>query len=272
VRFKQFLESRDASFLDHLEKVAETCAPFLDNKVSTLFLYRGARDIEQQLTFFAHRKTRTPRDSDAGFNAMFNIGVESLTGVTNIRAKSVFATGNRYETTEYGDPYFFFPCGNFSLVYSKEVCDSYIDSHVFYERMDQQLQIGRTTASIMRNFSFRNPGVSIEEATLQMKDQRVMEEVFSEVGVNISPSNFYDAIEHVFKSLSYVQASTPGVNKAIESGNEILVYESDGFWMLSRNAVWEYVSNNPRYDGATPEEFLDNYFSRPRGHGKPDFS
>jgi hypothetical protein len=265
MRFKQFLnEKKDISSFDEvISMILRDCKPFLRDckQHGGQLVYRGllmkdARGVPSAeinepnvnvAHFNLHPVDRKPKDSShsPSFNLVFNGGIQKAFGIENIRMKTVFGTGYAAEASNYGHLSFMFPKGNYKLLCSKKIQDSY--SQYFMMLRDIRLELIRNDPDY--NFSTQKLKSSLEEVMLILpnltadewvsnpeKYDNVFLEAFGNKGLELKDikgsselsQDILDSIGQLFKELYSIDTLYP----AIASRSEILFYETDGYYTV----------------------------------------
>lgn len=107
--------------------IRKNCAPFL--KATNKMFFRGA---EKYVDFMRYpvRQDRAPRDMPMELHEAIDDAFVRRFG-WKARSSGAFACQERDETLNYGQPYMFFPIGNFKFVYS----DVYDDIYGFLDKI-----------------------------------------------------------------------------------------------------------------------------------------
>jgi hypothetical protein len=248
MRFKQFLnEEIDFKNLDEiLAKIKGECGLFL-HEADGLPLLRGfgsRTKYPQNAGSFQEMPTnRYPRDSNPGFNFMFNLGIEEAFGVHEIRKNSLFATGSLDQSYEYGQPHFIFPVGQVKLLCAPYINDSFFAEQQIYDRISKNLPAIENERPPL---SYRQLELIFSDMSLKFSVEKILsgnkslDEIIKEsydhvlsIKVENIPTGkeFLAAINKTFTDL-YVKSD---IVAAIKSQTEILIYEANGFYAIP---VW----------------------------------
>lgn len=130
-----FEESNDIAFSQALRIIKQECKPFLNTFDKPL--YRGIADINDLNylgpAFFEGkiRQDRIPRDMPEDVTDIFNVNFKELTGISNVRNKSLFCsfdenTAFGYDNDDLGS-FMIFPVGNFDYIWSPIINDAYVE-------------------------------------------------------------------------------------------------------------------------------------------------
>ncbi len=124
MKFNEYLtetyyESTGNEIIETLEK---DCVPFL--KESNELFWRGMAKIRtDDIRKVIPRDDRLPKDVPIEVHKTMDNAFKKYFG-WNARSNGVFATTNKYESMNYGNPVMMFPIGNtYKYVYSKKVDD-----------------------------------------------------------------------------------------------------------------------------------------------------
>ena len=159
MRFKTFLiESSTYSLEQAMEHIRRECTAFLRASQGKPLMRGIAKErikgsdivrIDQSKVLFTdHPSNRPPRDSDDGFNFMFNAMMDVAFQEENIRRHSVFVTGSRSVAQMYGNVNFVFPAGTIKYLWSKQIDDSYESDHEIEEIMYSYLHDTEAVKSV----------------------------------------------------------------------------------------------------------------------------
>lgn len=239
MRFKNFLaeDSSLFSFDDVIKRIKVECKPFLAQR-DGLLMYRGiSRKVIQakqsQAFFTRHPVDRPALDSGPQFNAMFNLGVESAFGIEKVRTHSFFATGSVITTTTYGAPNYIFPKGDFEILWSPEIKDSYAQHQWITAKLGQALK--------KINVKYYELDVYLDDAQLaklleilsvnqNTPNEELVKLIYS-ARANKFPSISNDiiaALKQVFQDLY----RTDNLGAALRSEREIMIYKSKGYYTI----------------------------------------
>lgn len=140
--FKQFLCEQDQEDLGideikhFVRTVVKDCQPYLNQFGFGLF--RGMQATSPIVYHKEVHKSRRPRDTPNGIHQMIDIWFKQNFG-HYYRSESIFVKNSLEGVEAYGTPYIVFPIGNFSILYSAEYPDLWVNvsSHLIPMLEDQ---------------------------------------------------------------------------------------------------------------------------------------
>ena len=121
MRYYNYLnEDKITSLVDLIK---DKCKPFLKDWNGINFLYRG---MKQGFDYkvLPVRTDRKPKDMPIDLHNMFDNAFQSKFG-WKARSNSVFCTGDKIATEEYGNCFVIFPIGNYQFISSPNIEDLY---------------------------------------------------------------------------------------------------------------------------------------------------
>ena len=241
MRFKTYLSLNEAllglTFKQTISDIKRNCRPFLSAADNQL-LFRGMSKIEVHSTtsdeidldkgqFFEHPEARSARDSSKSFNFMFNAGCEMAFGIENIRKQSIFGGGNAYQAMLYGSLCLMFPAGNISFLGSNEISDSMESEGEIYRAIANSGLDDISKILLIRYFSklsnYTNPHDWVTG------DFQAHEDIIS--------AEFNDTLKFALAKAFKTLYRSSGLKDLIASKNEILIYESDGYYTIPVSMV-----------------------------------
>ena len=136
VTLREYLTEKKILIEDIVTILERDCGPFIQElkKIKSGLLYRGTKRSVPDIKKIKVRKDRKPLDTPPEVHNHLDNEFKKKFGWF-ARSEGVFTTPVRYDTGDYGDPYFFFPIGKYKFVWSKTVMDlfGYIESTPEYE-------------------------------------------------------------------------------------------------------------------------------------------
>lgn len=259
MRFKEFVaeQKQGMSYEEVVKAIATHCKPYLSD-VPDIPLYRGVPRRYLVAGLNPHPENRTPRDSAPSFNFPFNCGFQLAFSEPSIRTHSVFATGNAAMTGEYGEAAFMFPVGEYKFAWSPYYNDSYEHDanfmaqivEAFYEECDENERkkfnrnsrvmavrlselFDQLSKRIMGHQWVKNVNDHGEDTTLS-----VISELDTEMFNSIR--NVYAKLVNALqKVISKLYVDNEDLHKAVLSGNEILFYRTNGYYLVPYDIVTE---------------------------------
>lgn len=259
MRFKDFLLEQDGVDLElAYKKIKSDCGYFL-HEAKNIPLYRGMHVAFDKMIYQKQPLNRAPKDSDPGFNFMFNGGVELAFGHKEIRAKSLYVTGSSVQAAQYGQLYYCFPLGeSFKFLSSYEIEDSYEDSDKLFDYVSDSFKkytktkmYGPALAEIFQTLS--------SETTLEkwLTEDGEQEHITQDVMVDhfVLNSHTGRSVLNSGKLIKWLKGSLEEVftenfhdsenfKHALDSKCEIGIYEGSGCYLLPVQAIAEQVSND----------------------------
>jgi hypothetical protein len=234
--FKDFLsDSIDGPSVDGIvEMLKRDCSPFL--KVAKVHNYPLLRGMDETsiVSTIPQPKYRKPKDSTAAFNKMFNFIVEGAIGVKDIRAQTLFCTTNFQQANIYGNVHYIFPKGDYKFIWSPEIYDSYSSDTLFLRAFSDSLvkELG-----IFQSISFkmaRRLWTRIAENENYLTDNEKLAELFEICEIQFKEgADLVHAMASTAKpAFENLQYQTSGLRLAFKSMNEILFYESGGYYAI----------------------------------------
>lgn len=253
ITFKQFINesSTEMELLEICKRITTECGQFLSS-ANNLPLMRGlSRFMARTHTpqEISQPVNRPPKDSEDGFNLLFNAGIEAVHNIKEIRRKTLYATGSPRQARQYGNIVFVFPKDGFKFLYSPVVEDSYEESDEMYVLMADKLSAAGSPMNryeLDQLFTF----LSNEQITPEdlLKSPSVPSELTayyeSEIGRAYEPTAklgdvFRKCLYDTFKELDFRGTD---LKKAISSKTEISFYESNGFYLVPLSAIRSHFS------------------------------
>lgn len=259
MRFKDFLLEQDGFDLElAYKKIHSDCGFFLHESKNTP-LYRGMHVASDKMIFQKQPSNRAPKDSDPGFNFMFNAGVELAFGHKDIRLRSLYVTGSSVQAAQYGQLYYAFPLGeSFKFLSSYTIEDSYEDSDKLFDYVSDSFKkytktklYGPALAEIFQTLS--------SETTLKkwLTEGGEQEHITQEVMIDhfVLNSKSGRDIVNSGKLIKWLKGSLEEVfieefhdsenfKHALDSKCEIGIYEGSGCYLLPVNAVADQLVND----------------------------
>ena len=124
ISFKNYLKESEDEYEHTFKMIKKNCGQFL-RESGELPVYRGM-DSKSLVDVFETLKYRRPKDSSKLSTILFNLYIEDITGIKNIRTEhSLFGTGCPKHARGYGTVYFIFPIDKFEFVWSPDMHDLY---------------------------------------------------------------------------------------------------------------------------------------------------
>ena len=135
MKFNEYLiENEDINKM--ILKIYFSCLPFLKelrkNGIKN-FLYRGTNKSLKNMSMIIPRKNREPSDMRLGVHNELDNLFKKRFG-WKPRSEGVFATFNYHIANEYGNPYLFFPIGEYKYIFSPKIEDlfTYVQNKDYY--------------------------------------------------------------------------------------------------------------------------------------------
>lgn len=267
ISFKTFLneqQQRTYTFEEGLEAIKDHCSWFI-NESAGKPMFRGipkkrviAGKLENinttKISWTPHPSDRKPKDSDPAFNFIMNSMIDAGFGIENIRRKSFFATGNKAQAIVYGEVMFCLPKGKPKWMWSPDISDAYEESSELYDRLIKASGLPDFTRQIYKSIFEKlclsygqstrtwvnNENGDSERVTLSIAKDAM--EHFEDIFAGASPYKILlSGLRDTAKDL-YID--TKSLAAAITSGNEIMFYESDGYYLVPEETVAEEASRD----------------------------
>lgn len=263
MRFKDYIQESEGelSFDELIKMVKQRCKPFVKNLPDRPAI-RGI--IDTKGGFYPQTKNRKAANSAPWLVFLLNAGIEGALGVQDVRSRAVFCSGRPEVTAGYGDTYFFFPAGNFDCVWSTAISDPFTwDVKILRELandiMDTTKYPGGGLLDVIETAFDQLAKRSTVEAFLA-KDKQAMKladdvfkkgyamneeppmDNFGETLVDEEPpmDNFGETLVDAVKEFFKRHYTKGDFNRGIESGNEIMVYESAGYVIIPAYLVRQH--------------------------------
>jgi len=290
MRFKTFLtEGYQYTFNNVVAQIRDECKPFL-RQLGERPMYRGIPKVRvsgrnvtehdtEQAHFFEHPVNRSPKDSDPEFNWIFNAMMDMTFSEEAIRRKSLFVTGSSTQAAQYGAVHFVFPVGSFQYLWSPLIEDSYEDLRKITDVMQEYLEAegvnipSRNFTQLLGKLSEkqRDPHIwsydldgksesQVEDAAFEtVKPDTAVESLISRL--DQEKTNLYHVLtKAMMDATTELYKDSKEMAKALLSNNEILVYESRGYYAIPADMVYAEVQQRKlrigRYDYGEMFEFL----------------
>jgi hypothetical protein len=200
------------------------------------------------------------------FNDIFNRSIEAKLGIPGIRRRTIFASGDRNQASQYGKVFFFFPIGDFEYAFAQDVVDSY------EEMQDLWVSVTNAISGHIQEFAKLAP-VSVEEKKFMgdefdgyhpfgwMVEPFAMERVFASLaddGLQSLPDE--NAPDDFFRQLAlHVRNRIDADYRHFEAGESLsdftvkLIACLKAFWPLMRKLIinnftakYEFNDNLPQ--------------------------
>lgn len=281
MRFKQFIAENDGYSLDQIAKeIKRNCKPFLDEANGEPLL-RGIKAVSD-IRINSQPRNRLPKDSDTGFNFMFNAGVHLAFGIEAVRPKSFYATGAEQQARTFGPLNFIFPIGEFSYMWSITIEDSYEKSSHIYHKILDNLKI-RGFSSYYVELLFSYLADQYEDYTVWMNedDEKTQQTIINVLRQNVAHDNeegveslaavavnknFAQKLKAATKqSIKDLYLNNTDFHDALRSKNEIAITESGGYYSIPVATISDHIwklQGNEKYD--VIDDFFDGSASSSR--------
>lgn len=267
ISFKTFLNEQQEltyTFEEGLEVIKDHCSWFINESEGKPML-RGipkmrviAGELENinttKISWTPHPTDRRPKDSEPAFNFIMNSMIDAGFGIENIRRKSFFATGNRAQARTYGKVMFCLPKGKPKWMWSPDISDAYEDSSEIYDRLIKHSELGSLqrrkyetifselhhTYGVYTHTWVSNEQGDSERVTLQAVKDTVdhYEDVFG------SASPYKILLWGLRDTAKDLYVDTRNLAEAITTGNEIMFYESNGYYLVPEETVAEEANRD----------------------------
>lgn len=265
MRFKSFLKEEEISnFDDIVKRIGSECQQFLKES-RALPLYRGFGKKMKPVVklsghFVPHPEDRKPLDSDAAFNFMFNAGADLAFGVRDIRKKTLFCTGDLELARHYGALNFVFPAGDIDYIWSRSITDSYENTNKIADDISLNLNKAMDSKAVIDFMDFFSERMSPHDfIDADEEDSDVKQGL--EDAIDGTPPSLSDISSAIKKTFSEFYIENMNLDKAIKTGHEILIYKSEGCFLVPVMMAYEMLDDNSqdeRYN-LTPEYLRELY-------------
>ena len=255
ITFKSFLTEKFISQnpISEIEinEIREKCKPFLQLSKG-LPLYRGM-SYQGDIPYFAkfqHPVNRQPLHSSAKSNAFFNAMLKCGFGIEGIRQRSIFASIDPRVAGLYGTEYYIFPMGQISYLSSDIIRDLYGQDHVLLEAVVKALHAQDSLGKLSELAAFEladNIRDAVGQNTLDSLDN-IVQNIDSEIQVE----KFLAALQSQMQLL--YSKNTP-LRKIQTPTTELMIYESDGYYLLSKQGIAEYLNRNQPASEAAHDDY-----------------
>ena len=268
MRFKQFIlnEADKAAVTDDgmaelMARLKRECTPFLEMNSGALL--RGIRRIGDDKfgqNLHEHPRNRTSVNSSDGFVQLFNAMAQVGVGTKNIRSHSIFAIGRAGTAANYGDIQLIFPRGPTEFIWSPRIWDSYVHDATLYTSVDSKASAALEKAGVQMSPAWVHPffdDMDDAAAWLKAGDEADTRERLHVAHSKSARSSSAGRVEipdsvKVFPILKAALLATfndyysdTSLDKAVASENEILIYESDGYYAVPASTiVWQYYASH----------------------------
>lgn len=276
ITFKTFLNEQQEltyTFKEGLEVIKDHCGWFI-NESEGKPMFRGipkmriiAGEVNHinttHISWTPHPVNRRPKDSEPAFNFIINSMIDAAFGVENIRRKSFFATGNKAQARTYGEIMFCIPKGTTKWMWSPDISDAYEDTSKLYEMLIKACHMTGLHSrkfeeifhELFQQYQF-NTRIWVEDQGAGA--ERITNYVIKGLGLEdisaFEDSTPYkvllDGLEKTAKDLYF---DTRNLADAITTGNEIMFYESGGYYLVPEKVVAEEAER----DGADVKNSMD---------------
>ena len=273
MRFKQFIAENDGYSLDQITKeIKRNCKPFLD-EANGEPIFRGIRAVDS-IKINPQPFNRMPKDSDSGFNFMFNAGTHLAFGIEAVRPKSFYVTGDWRQARTFGPLNFIFPIGEFSFMWSDSIDDSYEKSSNIYHQILDNLKV-RGFSKYYVELLFSYLADLYEDYTVWMNedDEKTQQTIINALRANVAHDNEegVESLAAVAVNKNFAQklkAATKQAMKdlysnntnfydAVKSKNEVAITESGGYYNIPVALIADYIRKLP---GNEKYDVIDDFF------------
>ena len=273
MRFKQFIAENDGYSLDQIAKeIKRNCKPFLDEANGEPLL-RGIKAVSD-IRINSQPRNRLPKDSDPGFNFMFNAGVHLAFGIEAVRPKSFYATGAEQQARTFGPLNFIFPIGEFSYMWSITIEDSYEkSSHIYHKILDNLKVRGFSSYYVELLFSYLADQYEDYTVWMNEDDEKTQQTIINVLRQNVAHDNeegveslaavavnknFAQKLKAATKqSIKDLYLNNTDFHDALRSKNEIAITESGGYYSIPVATISDHIwklQGNEKYD------VIDDFF------------
>ena len=260
ISFKQFLseEKNELSLID----IRDNCSIFLSEVSSPL--YRGFQDQSEHIKYFDFPESRQSKDSSKIWNMLYNYAAEKVLGVENIRSKTLFASGAARQAYVYGDVQMVFLKGKYKCVGSKHTHDTFND--IEFTKGDLDLKVEKILKLSNDDYPYLDDlelnEILHKAASIcgdiedEMEFTNAMIEGFDmmkrrnfKTGIDIPKveaniSKIYKLVlKNAIDAFNEAGMRNMTIQAAIDTKNEIGLYEGEGYYLLSPLALDTMLRN-----------------------------
>lgn len=231
-----------------LKLIKTKCSKFL-NSTSVPMLRGISTDRQNKITngnkFFMMEHIRTdraPRDSinNPSFNFLFNLGAESITGISEIRKKTLFCTGEIATSEFYGRSFFVFPLNGFKFLSSPNVTDSFKNLGELQTDLLFELKKHKSD-SVIDVYNFMN-GPKVSEVFRQNGEISFNE--FEKLTNKNARILLEKSLTNLFKN-KYHYKTTGDLDSFLTKGAEVLIYDVPMAMLVNTTKLREWLIANP---------------------------
>ena len=278
MRFKEFLAEDSGqgftigSFDDAISSIKRDCKQYLIESKGQM-LYRGmGRKLSTEARYSPHPEDRRPKDSTNHLNFMFNAACELAFGVEDIRTKTIFATSDNEDAHFYGDIHYFFPSGNYKYLWSSKISDSGVSEgeNKMLDILAKKLSSNGFTldpldfkGGFLKSYALtKSPSEWIEK--IQQGNTRTIASTakyFGLLGSKVDMEFPHLLLKSLTETFQDLYDNSKHFKTAAGSGNEIMFYETDGYYSIPSDLVGQTIQErggrlDDRWDFGTLDKFV----------------
>lgn len=249
MKLKELFESDDKDdFIRDIQILKTECSDFLQ-QFNGNPLYRGMHKSLPTFYKMAVRKDREAANSGRHLNFVFNIAIEKLSNVPEIRKKSLFATMDPKQAGSYGQVYAIFPVNGYKIVYSSRVRDIMSRTLAYRTRLN--------------DFIFDMSEESNDAEKLEKYINSSDTFTIDGLGKILTPENTKKTIDFVTKIIKSDEYEIINRKLNSEDLNEMIVFNCDNYYSIRLNALYNLfpdLENEVRWADEPAIEFLYKKF------------
>lgn len=246
ISFKQFVTEHSFT---NLEFSKAQNAFYRDS--NSLELYRGMQNLgDENVLKLPHPSKRSAKNSDPATVLMFNSMINAAFGISDVRGNSIFCNGLAKVARSYGSVYRVYPIGDYKFIWSPKIMDSYSYESRIWDKIENEFRL-LSKINVMNDLEpfFRQMlKAQIEYDTWVVNTSR--DKFIREIAEKFIYQGYWTGIKTFYKSeeefldlfpkmLKEALAKTgkelyqdTDIEKAIESGCEVLIYKSAGYFAV----------------------------------------
>lgn len=248
ISFKQFVTEQFSHTFTNLEYSKAQNAFYRDS--NSLKLYRGMELGDEKVLKLPHPTKRPAKNSDPATVLMFNSMINAALGISDVRGSSIFCNGLKKVAKSYGDVHKVYPIGDYKFIWSPKIMDSYLYESRIWDKIENEFRL-LSKINILNDLEpfFREmlkAQIKYDtwvSSTSRDKFIREIAEKFIYQGYWANVKTFYKSEEEfldLFPNMLKEALAKAGrelyqdtdMKKAIESGCEVLIYKSDGYFAV----------------------------------------
>lgn len=248
MRFSQYLrENSGIDLHEAIKLIARDCQPFLAASKG-LALYRGIKDAAPILDS-PNPVGRKSVDMSHAATFMFNSMIDAAYNITDVRSKTIFASGLQGLALHFGQIYYIFPKGQIKYLWSDTIEDVYNQQNLVNSTITEHLPSGaQYNVQVLMRRMYEGDDIFKTSGWVHARHTADLGKTLYDIlytiplpsrrDVVVSPATITAQLTHALQQAGLeLYANSVNLDSAIKSGNEILIYESDGYYALRMDEV-----------------------------------